>query len=151
MPSFSVTRTYSSQARMARSRDSITLIPPNSTNGLSLAISMSPTLMIFCAISLGLLGFLRQRCSYEATEQRVAIARSRSELRVELASDKPWMIRRFHHFNQSAIARAAGDLEASFDQLRQQVVVHFIAMTVTLDDYIFAVASVHLRARQQLA
>src|SRR3989344_4135447 len=115
MPSLSVTRTYSSQARMARSRDSITLIPPNNTNGLSLAISMSPTLMIFCVISLCLLGFLCKRCSDKATEQWVAIAWSRSELRVELASDEPWMIRCFYHFNQRAVARATGDLEAGVD------------------------------------
>src|SRR3990167_4739239 len=136
---------------MARSRDSITLIPPNSTNGLSLAISIPPTLMIFCVISLCLLSFLRQRCSDKATEQRMTITRSRGELRVELASDEPWMIRCFHHFNQRTVTGATGDLEAGFNQLRQQVVVHFIAMTMALNDYILAVAGMYLRAGLQLA
>src|SRR3990167_4179041 len=150
MPSLSVTRTYSSQARMARSRDSITLIPPNSTKGLSLAISMLPTLMIFWVISLCLLRVLRQGGADETAEQRVTVARRRGELGVELTGDEPRMIRRFHHFNQRAVAGAAGNLETGFDQLRQQVVVHFIAMTMALDDHILAVALMPWRPGWQL-
>src|SRR5690606_19620274 len=101
MPSFSVTRTYSSQACMARSRDSRTLMPPNSTNGLSLAISISPTLMIFWVMSFALcLAGLLQRGLDEAAEQRVAITRGGGEFRVELAGDEPRMIRSLDHFNQ---------------------------------------------------
>src|SRR3989338_7275230 len=151
MPSFSVTRTYSSQARIARSRDSITLMPPNSTNGLSLAISMLPTLIIFWVISLCLLRVLRQGGANETAEQCVTVARRRGELGVELAGHKPRMIRCLHNFNQRAVAGAAGDLEAGFDQLRQQVVVHFITMTMAFNDHILAVALMHLRAVQQLA
>jgi hypothetical protein len=119
--------------------------------GLSLAISMSPTRMIFCAIGLRLLLVLSQRGFDETAEQRMAVAWGRGELRVELAGDEPWMIRRFNHFDQRSIGGATGNLQAGFDDLRQQVVVHFVTMTVTLDDHILAVAIVHFGARLEQA
>src|SRR3546814_7020007 len=71
--------------------------------GLSLAISMSPTRMIFWAIVLCLLLVLSQSGFHETTEQRVAVPRRRGELGVELASNKPWMIRGFDYFHQRAV------------------------------------------------
>src|SRR3546814_7041436 len=89
----------------------------------------SPTRMMFWAIVLCLLLVLSQSGFHETTEQRVAVPRRRGELGVELASNKPWMIRGFDYFHQRAVTGTTGGFQASFDQLRQQVVVHFVAMT----------------------
>lgn len=67
----------------------------------------------------------------ETAEQRMTVTGRGSEFRVELASDEPWMIRCFDHFNQRTVAGATGNLQASLNQLWQQIVVHFIAMTMT--------------------
>src|SRR5690554_8171513 len=102
MPSFSVTLTYSSQMRRARSRDSSTFMPPNRTKGLSLAISISATRTIFCAMnySSGFAGALLQCRIDKAAEQRMAVTRGGGEFRVELAGNEPRMIRYLDHFHQ---------------------------------------------------
>lgn len=70
---------------------------------------------------------------------------------MELASDEPWMVRCFNHFNQCAIPGTTGDFQTGFHDLRQQVVVHFVAMTVTLDDHVLAVATMNQGTRLQQA
>src|SRR5690554_7812514 len=95
MPSFSVTLTYSSQMRRARSRATSTVMTPNRTKGLSLAISISATRTIFCAMnySSGFAGALLQCRIDKAAEQRMAVTRGGGEFRVELAGNEPRMIR----------------------------------------------------------
>ena len=61
------------------------------------------------------------------------------------------MIRSLDHFHQRTVSGAPGNLQSGCLQLRQQVVVHFVAMTVPLDDALLAVAFEYLRARFQAA
>src|SRR5690554_1520852 len=152
MPSFSVTLTYSSQMRRARSRDSSTFMPPNRTKGLSLAISISATRTIFCAMNYSSgFGALLQCRIDKAAEQRMAVTRGGGEFRVELAGNEPRMIRHLDHFHQGTIHGAAGNAQTGLLQLRQQVVVDFITVAVTLDDHILTVAFAGLAALDQRA
>src|SRR5690606_30213162 len=59
MPSLLVTRTYSSQDCSARSRDSSTLMPPNSTKGRLLSTLMSPILIMVVSFGGGRLRLAR--------------------------------------------------------------------------------------------
>src|SRR5690606_35293666 len=138
MPSFSVTLTYCSQMRRARSRDSSTFMPPNRTKGLSLAISISATRTIFCAMnySSGFAGALLHCRTDKAADQRVAVTRGGGEFRVEVAGNAPRMTRYRDHFHQGTIHAAAGTAQTGLLQLRQQVVVDFITVAVTLNDHI---------------
>ena len=61
------------------------------------------------------------------------------------------MIRSLDHLDQRAVGGAAADLETGALQLRQQVVVHFVAMAMALDDHVLAVALAHVGAGHQLA
>src|SRR5690606_35418314 len=112
-------------------------MPPNSTNGRSLPMRISPSCRTFCSATLLLL--LRQRRLYIATEQAVAIARRRGKFRVKLASDKPWMLRHFHYLDQFAIGGTAGNAQAGVGQLLYIGVIHFVTMAMTLDDFCLAI------------
>src|SRR5690606_19952494 len=151
--SFAVTLTYSSEMRGARSQDSSTFMPPNRTKGSSLAISISATRTTFCAMnySAGVAGALRQCRIDQAGEPRMARPRGGGEFRVELTGNEPRMIRHLDHFHQGTIHGAAGNAQTGLLQLRQQVVVDFITVAVTLDDHILTVAFAGLAALDQRA
>src|SRR5882672_12121528 len=71
------------------------------------------------------------RRSNEAGEQRMAVARSRGEFRMELAGHEPRMIRQFDEFHQ-AVGRESGKGHAGTRQLIQVMIVEFVAMAVPL-------------------
>src|SRR5690606_23465184 len=124
-------------------------MPPNSTNGRSLPMRISPSCRTFCSATLLLL--LRQRRLDIAAEQAVAIARCRGKFRVELASNKPRMLRHFHHLNQLAIGGTAGNAQASIGQLLHIGVIHFVTVTMTLDDFRLAITLRRNRIIAQVA
>src|SRR5690554_6906848 len=73
----------------------------------------------------------RQRRLHVGGEQRMALARIGGELRMELAADEPRMhlTRQFHHLAQVGDRRTAGDHQTLLFELREQGVVHFVAVT----------------------
>ena len=56
-----------------------------------------------------LLELVLKGCSDECREQRMGLERFGLEFRVELAAEKPGMIRHFHNFNVVFVRGAAGD------------------------------------------
>ena len=74
---------------------------------------------------------VRARRLDEAGEQRMAVARRRAELRMELAGDEQRMRRQLDHLHQ-AVARDAGEAQARVHQLLQVAVVELVAMAVAL-------------------
>src|SRR6476660_4542326 len=71
----------------------------------------------------------------EAHEQRMAAARIRRELGVELTPEEPRMLRQLDHFTEIAgrlaLCPRTDDKARGFDA-RQVMVVHFVAMAVAL-------------------
>src|SRR5690606_21675525 len=112
-------------------------MPPNSTNGKSLPMRISPSCRTFCSATLFLP--LRQRSFDVATEQAVAITRRRGEFRVELASDKPRMLRHFHHLDQLTVSGTTGNTQAGIGQLLHIGVIHFVTMAMALNDFCLAI------------
>jgi hypothetical protein len=86
------------------------------------------------AVAAGLVG---QCCLDERAEQRVAVTRGRLEFRVELHADIPWVrvvagTRQFHDLAQVFVRGAGRNHQAGRFDLRQVVVVRFVAVTVAL-------------------
>src|SRR5262249_52706053 len=83
-------------------------------------------------------GPLGARGADEAGEQRVAVARRRGKLRMELRGDEPRVLRQLDHLDQ-VVAREAGETHARLAVAVQVVVVELIAVAVALHDGIAAV------------
>src|SRR3990170_3156559 len=96
---------------------------------------------------LGLLRLVRDRRLDEGPEQRMPFARRRSELRVELATDKPGMRGQFHHLAQLLGLGEPGNAQPFFLQPAKVLVVRLVAMPVALVDDVLAVDPACLAAR----
>src|SRR5688572_31784075 len=71
-----------------------------------------------------------QRGLDERLEQRVAVARRRGELRVELAADEPRVTGELDHLAQLVARRHPAHLEARCLEARQVVVVDLVAVAM---------------------
>ena len=91
----------------------------------------------------------RQSCGHITLEQAMAITRRGGKLRVELTGHKPGVVCHFDHFHQFTIHGATDNLQTGAFQLGQVIIVHFVAMTVTLDDAGAAVTLGRTAARLQ--
>src|SRR5215472_15228583 len=68
----------------------------------------------------------------ECREQRMRRERLRLELRMELASQEPRMVRRFDNFHINAIGSFAADFESSSRERRLVIAIEFVAMAMAL-------------------
>ena len=62
---------------------------------------------------------------------------------MKLAGDKPGMARQFDHFHE-IVNRQSGELQTCFRKLVTIIIVHFVAMSVALEDFAAAVNACHL-------
>nr|AXN76753.1 CTP synthetase [Aeromonas veronii] len=88
---------------------------------------------------------------HKTGEQSVAITRSRGELRVELRSHEPGVIRDLDDFHQLLVGGETGHFQTCRFNLRQQLVVDFVTVTVTLVNSRAAVHLTHLGIFDQVA
>ena len=122
-PSFAQISTYASATCSARSRDSSTFTPPNSTNGPVVerasmdagSRGIDPGVKMTCGRSVAH-GRAPARSAMAAStiagEQRMTVARRRGELGVELAGHEPRVIGHLDHLDQRVIGRPARDRAA---------------------------------------
>src|SRR5690606_28048259 len=68
----------------------------------------------------------------EAAEQRVAVARARRELGVELAAEEPRVVRQLDHLHELAVLGRAGEHEPRLLEAVEIVVVELVAVAVAL-------------------
>src|SRR5579872_35612 len=88
-----------------------------------------------------------QRRLDESPEQRMRIERPRFQLRVELASEEPWMSLQFHDLDQVLIGRKAGREETDAFEALAIVIVHFVAMAMALGNVALAIKRERERTR----
>src|SRR6185312_12818401 len=113
---------------------SMTQGPAMRKNGRSMPISC-PTSFMGSRAS----GLWQQRCPLrprgadEAGEERVAVARGRGELRMELRRHEPGVAGDLDDFHQ-AVAREAGEAHAGLAVAVEEVVVELVTVAVALED-----------------
>ena len=61
------------------------------------------------------------------------------QLRMRLSGDKPWVLRDFDHFYNPVVRRESAQSHAAFLQVFPEIIVYFIAMAVTLMDFLFSI------------
>src|SRR5690606_33458862 len=81
----------------------------------------------------------------EAREQRVAVARIRRELGMELRGEEPRMRRQLDELDETVTGKARED-ESRIRDLVEIAVVEFVAVPVPLRDLVFAVDLLRERA-----
>src|SRR5215211_8737915 len=81
----------------------------------------------------------RQRRADELAEERRRPRRPRLELRVELAGDEPRVVLELDDLDQAAFLICPRHDQPGFFWARAEVVVHLVAMPVTLVDHVLAV------------
>jgi len=59
------------------------------------------------------------------------VGRTGFQLRMELDTDKPGMVRCFDHFHQPVVGRNTGNNQAMFFEHIAVSIVHFVAVAVT--------------------
>src|SRR5690606_12161154 len=92
--------------------------------------------LLSIASGLLVLGLGFESCLDVTDEQRMSITRCRSELRVELHTHKPWMVRQLQEFRRIFCrCTSAGDHAGIFQTLGRDMV-DFIAGTMALIDFI---------------
>src|SRR5690554_5241734 len=79
---------------------------------------------------------MRECSLHKTAEQRMSIARCRRKFRVELTGDKPGMIRYFNDLYQGVISRPATNAQARLLELIDIIIVHFVAVTMPLNNHI---------------
>src|SRR5689334_8612219 len=94
---------------------------------------------------------LLARCPDEPYEQRMPVARRRGELRMELAGEKPRMVRELDHLDEQIVHRLARDHEPQILELLPIAVVELVAMAMALADHVLAVELTRERARLEPA
>ena len=87
----------------------------------------------------------------EGREERMRLERLGLEFRMELAAEKPRVIRRFDDFDVIFVGSAAGDAEASSDEGLFVFAIEFVAVAVAFADFSFAVGFVGKGAGFELA
>src|SRR5690606_15551248 len=95
-------------------------------------------------------GRVLARRTDEAGEQRMAIARRGSELRMELAADEPGMPGNLGDLDE-IVHRFSGKAQSLAFQCFAVIVVELVAVAMTLDDHVRAVELARQRARLQEA
>ena len=93
-----------------------------------------------------LLMFCLHRCVDEPAEQGVRTVGAALEFRVELYADVEWMIADLHGLYDVSVRGGAADAQTGCFQLLTEVIIEFIAVTVTLVNLIFAIALHHAGA-----
>ena len=81
----------------------------------------------------------------------MSAAWARREFWVELASDKPGVISELDHLDQALILRPSRDRHTLRFKLRDQRIVHFVAVAVPFSNHIAAVDLTSLCAINELA
>src|ERR1700733_6202303 len=87
----------------------------------------------------------------QANEQRMRIVGPRLQFRMELRSQKIWVVRQLYHFYEFAVWRNATEGKPCFGQLISKVVVYFIPVSVALPDYRLAIDLGCLGAQFEIA
>src|SRR5882672_10894508 len=78
---------------------------------------------------------MRVRRADEGMKERVRHERLRFKFRMELASEKPRMLRRLDNFHVLAVGRASGDAETGIGQRLFVFAVEFIAVAMAFADF----------------
>src|SRR5699024_8923015 len=82
-------------------------------------------------------------------EQGMAGTRSRSEFRMKLTPEEPWMIRQLDNLDQVVVDRKAREDQATFRQALSICIVELVAMPVPLMNFIGTVTLVRQRIRSK--
>src|SRR5690348_123177 len=87
----------------------------------------------------------------ERSEERMRRERLGLEFRMELATEKPRMIRRLDNFHINAIGRLAADFEARSSERLFIIAIKFVAMAVTFRNFRRSVGARRKRTLLQFA
>lgn len=90
--------------------------------------------------------FCLHRCVDEPAEQGVRTVGAALEFRVELYADVEGVIADLHGLYDVSVRGGAADAQTGCFQLIAEVIIEFIAVTVTLVNLIFAIALHHAGA-----